>query len=331
MATEENGEQMTERMKILIGYDGSDCADAALDDLMRAGLPELAEAQILSVAEVWLPPPPPTIEEMVQQAREVKVPADLKRVYSRIAAAVKAAQQSVERARGRVKANFPKWSICAQAASGSAAWELLSKADQVKSDLIVVGSHGRSALGRLVLGSISQKVLNEAACSVRVARGRVEEPNTPLRIVVGLDGSPGSFGAVKAVANRSWPINTEVKLVVVNDEWSIPIVEDLIPAVGEVIEEENSVERTWAEKIAAQAEQLFQGSTLRVTRLIREGDPKSELPKVAEEWSADCIFVGSTGFSNRLERFVLGSVSSAVAARAHCSVEVVRSFRTHHN
>ena len=43
---------MNERMKILIGYDGSECADAALDDLKRAGLPQSAEAHILSVAEV---------------------------------------------------------------------------------------------------------------------------------------------------------------------------------------------------------------------------------------------------------------------------------------
>ena len=38
----------------LIGYDGSPCADAALDDLRQAGLPAKAEAHILSVAEVWL-------------------------------------------------------------------------------------------------------------------------------------------------------------------------------------------------------------------------------------------------------------------------------------
>ena len=99
-------------MKILIGYDGSECADAALDDLMRAGLPEVAEAQILTVAEVWLPPPPPTIDEVVQQARQVKVPADLKRVYSRVAAAIEAAQEKVERARDRVLANFPSWRWC---------------------------------------------------------------------------------------------------------------------------------------------------------------------------------------------------------------------------
>ena len=49
---------MKDKMKILVGYDGSECADAALDDLARAGLPPSAEVQILSVAEVWLPPPP---------------------------------------------------------------------------------------------------------------------------------------------------------------------------------------------------------------------------------------------------------------------------------
>jgi nucleotide-binding universal stress UspA family protein len=58
---------------------------------------------------------------------------------------------------------------------------------------------------------------------------------------------------------------------------------------------------------------------------IREGDPKRVLVEAANEWGADCIFVGSIGFSNPFERFVLGSVSASVAARAHCSVEVVRS------
>ena len=43
----------------------------------------------------------------------------------------------------------------------------------------------------------------------------------------------------------------------------------------------------------------------------------------AEEWEADSVFVGSTGLS-RLERFILGSVSAAVAPRVSCSVEVVR-------
>jgi nucleotide-binding universal stress UspA family protein len=315
---------MTERMKILIGYDGSDCAEAALDDLQRAGLPASAEAHILSVAEVWLPPPPPSSVEIVEQAREVRVPADLKRVYAKGCAAAREALSSAERARERVKANFPDWRVSVDSACGSPAWELVFKADQWKPDLIVVGSHGRTALGRFVLGSVSQRVLTEARCSVRIARGRVEESDSPVRIILGVDGSPGSQAAVHAVAARIWPPKSEVKLVVVDDPLVPAYLGELIPPLAKTIAEDNKEEVAWAEKIAAQAAALLQNAEIKVTRVLRQGDPKRELPKAAEEWGADCIFVGSAGFSNRLERFVLGSVSAAVAARAHCSVEVVR-------
>ena len=66
---------MPEKMKILIAYDGSSCADAALDDLRYAGLPRVAEALIMSVADVFLQPPssqeaafPARVPVAVQQA-----------------------------------------------------------------------------------------------------------------------------------------------------------------------------------------------------------------------------------------------------------------------
>jgi nucleotide-binding universal stress UspA family protein len=61
-----------------------------------------------------------------------------------------------------------------------------------------------------------------------------------------------------------------------------------------------------------------------VTTIVKEGNAKSVLVDEAKHLGIDSIFVGSTGFSNRLERFLLGSVSAAVANRAECSVEVVR-------
>ena len=95
--------------KILIGYDGSECADAALDDLSRAGLPPDAEAQILSVAEVWLPPPPPSAYEIVEQAREVEVPADLKRVYARgTPGSERRSCELAERARARLEGELSR-------------------------------------------------------------------------------------------------------------------------------------------------------------------------------------------------------------------------------
>jgi nucleotide-binding universal stress UspA family protein len=53
-------------------------------------------------------------------------------------------------------------------------------------------------------------------------------------------------------------------------------------------------------------------------------DPQTLLTRVAKDWEADCIFVGARKLS-RFGRFMIGSVSTAVIARAPCSVEVVRS------
>jgi nucleotide-binding universal stress UspA family protein len=313
-----------EVMKILIAYDGSDCAEAALDDLQRAGLPAEAEAQIISVAEVWLPPPPPSSYEIVEQARQVRAPSDLRRVYSKGCAASKEALAMAEQARERVKANFPGWTVSADSSCGSPAWEVVFLADQWKPDLIVVGSHGRTALGRFVLGSVSQRVLTEAKCSVRIARGRVEEAGSPVRIIVGIDGSPGSEEAVRSVAGRTWPAGSEVKIIIVDDPLVPTLVGSLIPPLVKTIEESNVEDQAWDEMILERTAGMLSGLDITVTTEIRQGDPKKELPQAAEEWGADCIFVGSAGFSNRFERFVLGSISAAVAARAHCSVEVVR-------
>jgi nucleotide-binding universal stress UspA family protein len=63
---------------------------------------------------------------------------------------------------------------------------------------------------------------------------------------------------------------------------------------------------------------------LAVTAEVKDGAPVPVLLDAAREWGADAIFVGAQGH-RFLERVLLGSVSAAVAARAHCSVEVVRT------
>jgi nucleotide-binding universal stress UspA family protein len=64
-------------------------------------------------------------------------------------------------------------------------------------------------------------------------------------------------------------------------------------------------------------------SGLQAAPLVIPGKPDEVLLAEAMKWGADCVFVGARGL-NRLERVLLGSVSSAVASRAHCSVEVIR-------
>ena len=315
---------MKKKMKILIAYDGSACAEAALDDLQLAGLPGDAEVLVVSVTELWLPAPPASSFEVMELAQGVYVPTDLTRVYSQDAPAVQAAEALADRAATRLRTKFPGWGVATQIAVGSPKRELLGQAESFKPDLIVVGSHGHSALGRLLLGSVSQGVLNDARGSVRIARGRVEEPNTPVRIVVGVDGSGASAEAVREVASRNWPAGSEVRIIAVTDPLTPTLLGSLIPPLGRIVEESNEEDRKWLTELLRKSAEEFKDSTLKVSTEIAEGDPRRVLGEKAEALRADCIFVGSVGFNNRFERFVLGSVSASVAARAHCSVEVVR-------
>lgn len=314
-------------MRLLIAYDGSECADAALDDLTHAGLPEKGEALVISVAEVWLPPPPPSSYEILGMGTATQAPLDVHRKYIAASKTVKDAEGMAAKAAARFQANFPNWKIKHEAIWGSPNWELFAKAEEWKADLIVVGSHGRSALGRLFLGSISQWLLNEARCSVRVARGKLDEPDFPARLLLALDGSRNGEKALEQIIARDWPAKTEVRVVTVDQPLEMTYVGDVAPLLRKSVESFNKAEHKKSQRLVDAAVRKLKSAGLRAMAGVFEGDPKKVLIQIAEQWRADCIFVGATGVTDRFERFLLGSTAAAVAARAHCSVEVVRTRR----
>jgi nucleotide-binding universal stress UspA family protein len=317
-------QEVERSMRLLIAYDGSQCADAALDDLTHAGLPVKGEAMVISVAEVWLPPPPPSSYEILEMAETAQGAAVLERKYMASSIAVRDADALAAKAAARFQANFPAWTVKHEAVWGSPNWEIFSKASDWKADLIVVGSHGRTVLGRFLLGSISQWLLNEARCSVRVARGKIDEPDFPVRLIVGLDGSQNAEAAVEQVAARNWPDKSEVRVVVVDQPLEPTVVGEFIPTLRHSVDECNAEESEHSRKLAEDAAKKLRAKGLRANAQVETGDPKHVLVRFAEDWRADCIFLGATGLTNRVERFLLGSVAGAVAARAHCSVEIVR-------
>src|SRR5690349_13084489 len=125
-------------MKLLIAYDGSRCADAALDDLTHAGLPPTGEALVMSVAEVWLPPPPPSSHEILAMAATATGPMALERRYMAGSQAVIDADTLAAKAAERFQANFPNWKVKHESVWGSPNWELFSRAQSFKADLIVL-------------------------------------------------------------------------------------------------------------------------------------------------------------------------------------------------
>jgi nucleotide-binding universal stress UspA family protein len=308
-------------MKILIAYDGSSYANAALDDLPRAGLPRVAEALIVSVAEVFLPP-----VASQTPALPAQVSVAVQRARAHAAQALEEAHALAQQGRTRLLTSLPAWDVQAEACADSPAWAVIKKADAWQPELIVLGSHGRTAVGRFLLGSVSQKVLTEAHCSVRVGRSQHQTNAAPVRLLIGIDGSPDAAAAVRAVAARQWPAGSAVHLVTALDarlSTALPF----MPASADMGLEVNDADATaWLSRTIETMAAPLRTQGLTVSSVIKEGDPKHVLLDEAEHWGADCLFVGARGLS-RVERFLLGSVSAALAARAHCSVEVVRPDR----
>ena len=306
-------------MKILLAYDGSEYAGAAFHDLTRAGLGSAVELSIMTVADVFVPPP---MDEDV--IFPLHVPEGVRRAHELARHELEEAQDLAKRASEQIRSIFPGWQVSFDAVADSPAWALIQKADQWKPDLIVMGARGLSVFGgRLILGSISQRVLYEARCSVRVARGSYYTPHKSVRILIGVDNSPDSRLAVAEVCNRRWPTGTEVGLLVVVDTVMAIAPEPAEASAVkwiEVAEEEN-----WDQvrEIFEPAAEKLRNAGLHAEVLIRRGNPADQILQEAHTWNADCIFVGAKG-TRGIDRLLLGSVSSAVSARAHCSVEVVR-------
>ena len=286
-------------LRILIAYDGSVCADAALDDLWRAGLPTALEAMVVTVADVILPPPDARadVDELPARALE-----GVWHTQARAEQAVKEARAVAERAAKRVKADFPGWVVQGEACGDSPAWAVSKMADRYQTDLIILGAHRHSVVGgRLILGSVSQRVLYEARCSVRVARCADAWRYGPVRIVVGFNNSPDAEVAVDAVASRAWPAGSEVRLVT---------------ALGTRMPASATVP---ADKLRA--------AGLSTSNVSRQGKPGRVLLDEVEKWGADALFVGTRDIHG-MQHVLHGSVSSAVAAHAACSVEVARPRRS---
>ena len=309
--------------KILIGYDGSAGADAILEDLSHAGLPAELDAILMSVADVWLPPDSALLEPGFPE----KIPPAVQAARKRARHELEAARALAEGACRRLRDLHPKWRLQAQACGDSPGWALVKKADAERADLVVVGSQGHSALERFFLGSVSQKVAAEANCSVRIARPRLRAKHTSLRLLVALEGSEDSDRAVQAVLARTWPDSTAVRVAAVIDprlESALAWCESLSPRWFQ--EQDHGMREGvcrmlehWSKRLA---EAGFQAETV-----VHEGDPKREILGTALAWEADAVFLGARGLQHG-GRLTLGTVVAAVAARAHCTVEIVRTQET---
>jgi len=96
-------------MKILIGYDGSDCANAALEDLGRAGLPTDAEVTVMTAVDVFIPPKFESEKEEEEFRRYV--PHGVKLAHERNERRLAEADALAAQGGEDLRAMFPGWSV----------------------------------------------------------------------------------------------------------------------------------------------------------------------------------------------------------------------------
>lgn len=315
-----SGSRDGKKTRILVGYDGTSAADRMLRDLERAALPSAADVTLVTLVEPWarFAEPKSGSTGWPSAAARDQYQHQLDRI-------VKSAKTKADKAAKVLARSFPGWKVSAQAELDAPAHGLLTRAEKAKADLIVVGSHGRGLLGRALLGSVSDQVIKHATTDVRVARVGGKAGTRPPRVMVAVDGSAASLKAAEAAARRPWPTGASVRIIGVIDPRYLE--GTFLGADMAVIAPlPGSEERTWLEKKLAEAARKFAATGIRPTLAVLSGDPRRELLKEARSWKADAIFLGASGLT-AVERLLLGSVTSALAAHAPCSVEIVRGTK----
>jgi nucleotide-binding universal stress UspA family protein len=203
---------------------------------------------------------------------------------------------------------------------------IIDTAEEFGAELVVVGSRGLSGAKRFLLGSVSQKTMKYAPCSVLVTRPPGEPTATqgtktgaPLRILVAFDGSQSAQAAVEDVASLPLPDDTELTIVT-----ALPLITYFRTDIIQTASPEWRRRKTATQADLESAALVLRRATSRVATIVREGsDETEEILKVADELDTDIIVLGHKGKS-AIKRFLLGSVSNRVTHHAKCSVWVVR-------
>lgn len=210
-------------------------------------------------------------------------------------------------------------------AFGDAAERIIEIAADV--DLIVMGSHGRGAGGRIAFGSVADRVARHAPAPVLVVRGG-SHPTAPppvARLVVPLDGSDRAETAIAMATVLAEILGIPMHLVrVVSDELPRATVQAGLGAAAVIVANQLAINQA-AELYLSDAVQQLRGQDYVVTSELRTGHPATELLQVVQP--GDLIVLTSHGRGG-VRRWLLGSVAEKLVRLAPAPVLLMRVDQT---
>ncbi len=299
-------------MRILLPFDGSVHSTAALASLC-ARAPSLPPGTRVAALFVTAPVAR-AVTRLPARAAAANAQADLARRI--LAPALNALQDAGLKARALHPGGDPAERIARLAAGDG-------------SDLIVMGSHGRSARAGLLFGSVASAVLASSRAPVLLLRGARALAPTPLKVALAYDDSADSRAALQFVLARlaCFDPHHRLHLAYVVDE--VPI--QVRTALANLASTEFTPERVHAERAEAHAKavgpaqrKLARAGIRTVDHLLVGGNPGDTLAAWVKSEKIDLLVMGCRG-QTRLRTVFSGSVTHRVAARSDVPLLLVRS------
>lgn len=193
-------------------------------------------------------------------------------------------------------------------------------------DLVVMGTHGRQGLGRLMLGSVANRLVRRGVAPVLTVRREKEEGETAApvaydSILAPIDFSDHSKTALRLSKEVTAQYEATQHLLFVAEKRVLPTFSDTgIPGVS-VVEMDPEIVAN-AEEALDELNASVGGPEVTTAQHLEEGDVAQTIIDFAEAREADLIVMATRGLTG-IDRFVLGSNTERVVRAAPCPVLTV--------
>jgi nucleotide-binding universal stress UspA family protein len=240
------------------------------------------------------------------------------------------APQYVEKAEGETRKNLE--SVKARAAGEGVSCEIISRhtdepykaiveeAEKNRADLIVMGRRGRTGLKRLLMGSVTAKVIGHSPCNVLVVPRAADIKFK--NILIATDGSKYSMAAASEAMGIAKRCDASLfAIAVVQSETISPF--DIVHAeMQRDLIAKRELED--AERNVNELNEIAKKEGVRIECSVIGGRPYEAIVETARSRKADLILMGSHGRTG-VDRLLMGSVTERVVGNADCAVLVVKT------
>ena len=207
---------------------------------------------------------------------------------------------------------------------GSPIYELLSLIREQQPDIVVTGTRGLQSGRGVVLGSVSQRLLSYAPCSILLipAMARLRPP---MQVLLATDGSRGAKRAAEVAA--AFPRLKRIEMVSVVrpvDKREVDLYRaETGQSPASIREQLRRLHRDAGHLALTHTQAVLKRARVATGARVVVGSPAEVLPREAKRCRCDLLVMGSRGLRGQMADIV-GSVSSAVAQQSTCPVLVVK-------